>query len=234
MDLIEIPALEDNFIWLYAYSDGKAFAIDPGDSQPVLQTLKKYNLSLTAVLLTHHHWDHTGGVGQLKKVTGCQVIAADTRIAEADVIVADDQIMKFDAINLKAILTPGHTKKSVCYFLEGQQNSKPILWTGDTLFLGGCGRVFETDMATMFQSLNKLKSLPDDTIICPGHDYTQENYRFALTIEPGNKEIQNAAKYAAKHSTSTLSQQIQINVFLKAENLETFTKLRQAKDVFTR
>jgi hydroxyacylglutathione hydrolase len=132
------------------------------------------------------------------------------------------------------VSTPGHTKKSVCYYQQPQENFQPVLWTGDTLFIGGCGRVFETDMTTMWQSLNKLKKLPRETIICPGHDYTEENYRFALTVEPGNEKIQAAlSKWKQeKPASSILQAELKTNIFLKAKNAEEFAKLRRAKDVY--
>lgn len=232
--VIEIRSLEDNFIWLYPYGQEKAIVIDPADAKAVIKAITKRQLSLTAILVTHHHWDHVGGIEEIKKLTGCKVIAADSRTAAIDKLVTDGDIIDLGEVSLKVIATPGHTKNSVCYYLPASGKNKPILWTGDTLFIGGCGKVFETNMTTMWNSLKKLASLPKDTIVCPGHDYTEENYEFALTIEPENDLIKKALGqiYRKKPVFSTIGDELKTNVFLQAKTDQAFTKLRQAKDVF--
>ena len=132
--VIEIRSLEDNFIWLYPYSPEKAIVVDPADAKSVIKAIKKHNLSLTAILVTHHHWDHVGGIEELKRLTSCKVIAADSRTAGLDRIVADGDIINLGEVNLKVIATPGHTKNSVCYYFAGSK--KQSLSSGQvTLYL---------------------------------------------------------------------------------------------------
>ncbi|MHC4204705.1 MAG: hydroxyacylglutathione hydrolase, partial [Planctomycetota bacterium] len=186
--VITIPALGDNFIYLYRYNQSDALAVDPCDSSLVLRALKEHGLNLKAILITHHHWDHVGGTNELKRKTGCEVIGADKRrIPGIDLVVTDEQVLSVSERKIRVIATPGHTSTSVCYYMEPSAGSENgILWTGDTLFVGGCGRLLEQDAQSMWDSLQKLASLPDDTLVYCGHDYTLENYEFASGIEPGN------------------------------------------------
>jgi len=173
--VIEITALSDNYIYIYRYGKNNAFVVDPGDARSVFNELEKYNISLTYIFITHHHYDHTGGVQELKKKTGSKLVSSEKA-----------EILHIGEVNIKTIPTPGHTRDSVCYYIEPSKQDHGILFTGDTLFIGGCGRPMECDSSTMWSSLKKLKALPDETVVYPGHDYTEENYEFALTIEPHN------------------------------------------------
>ena len=237
--VITIPALGDNFIYLYRYNQNDSFAVDPSDGFLVLKTMKQHSLNLKMILLTHHHWDHVAGIGELKRKTGCKVIGADKRrIPGIDSVVADGQILPFANRKVRVITTPGHTLTSVCYYMEPLAVSKNgILWTGDTLFIGGCGRLLECNAQTMWDSLQKLAALPNETHIYCGHDYTLENYQFALEIEPHNKTVQKRFnEIKQKHDgltvPSTMSQEKQTNIFLRAGNVETFAELRRRKDIF--
>ena len=253
--VITIPASGDNFIYLYRYNKNNALVVDPCNSSVVLQKLKEHNLNLTTILVTHHHWDHTGGISDLKKKTGCKVIGADKRrIPAIDLIVSDKQVLTVGDIEIHVITTPGHTKTSVCYYIPAADESQhKILWTGDTLFIGGCGRILECNARTMWDSLLKLASLPDDTLVYCGHDYTQENYEFALTIEPDNEtvkqrlqEIIETVRSGGLTVPSTILQEKEANIFLRsnAEEIKTalnmqkagivdvFAELRRQKDVF--
>lgn len=250
-----IPAFGDNFIYLYRYDKNNACVVDPCDSSAVLNNLDEHNLNLTTILITHHHWDHTDGVSDLKKKTGCEVIGADKhRIPAIDRFVDDKQVLKIGSIEIRVIATPGHTNTSVCYYIPASnENEHKFLWTGDTLFTGGCGRILECNARTMFDSLLKLASLPDDTLIYCGHDYTLENYEFALTIEPGNKdvkrrlqEIKQIIRVGGFTVPSTILQEKATNIFLRsgtqeiktalkmpnAEAVDVFAELRRRKDVF--
>jgi len=179
--VITVPALGDNFIYLYRYDQRNAFAVDPGESSAVLGVLRRYGLNLTMILVTHHHWDHVAGVDELKKISGCEVIGGDRRIRSIDHVVGDGQILEAGDVRIQVIATPGHTQAAVCYHLQPSKAGKNgILWTGDTLFIGGCGRLFECDARTMWDSLVKLTSLPDETVVYCGHDYTVENYEFPM------------------------------------------------------
>ncbi len=253
--VITIPTLGDNFIYLYRYNQNDSLAVDPCDSSLVLRILQEYGLSLRTILITHHHWDHVAGVADLKRKTGCNVIGADKqRIPGIDSVVADGQILPVGDRKVKVIATPGHTRTSVCYYMEpsaGNQNG--ILWTGDTMFVGGCGRLLECDAKTMWNSLQKLALLPDETLVYCGHDYTLENYEFANGIEPGNqivKERLDQVRWLQKQGKPTVPSNILLekttNCFLRAgtpelkaalgmqnvQALEAFAELRHRKDVF--
>lgn len=243
-----ISALGDNYIYLYKCGQNNAFVVDPGDSSAVLRAIEEQELILTAVLVTHHHFDHTGGIRDLKEKTGCEVISPAAHI------VNDKDILEIGAVKIQVIATPGHTRDSVCYYLQSSKGNKSgILFTGDTLFIGGCGRPIECDAQTMWDSLRKIAGLPDNTLVYPGHDYTQENYEFAMTIEPNNttmktrlqeiKELQNQGRLTVP---STVAQEKTTNIFLRADTpeiktvldmpkaagAEVFAELRRRKNVF--
>lgn len=253
--VITLPASGDNFIYLCQYQQDKSFAIDPCDASSVLATLKQNNLKLTDILITHHHWDHTAGIQILKNKTTCTVIGPDKRrIPAIDKVIKDGQILQIDSARIKIISTPGHTLTSVCYYLLPTDETNPgLLWTGDTLFVNGCGRILESDAETMLNSLQKLASLPDNTLVYCGHDYTLENYQFALTIELENKAIQKRLREVTEAISqgkftvpSTIYQEKLTNPFLNpdrpeiksalnmpnAKPAEIFAKLRKQKDFF--
>lgn len=253
--VITIPALGDNFIYLVRYGSNDAFVVDPGDASSVFRTLKKHGWTLTTILLTHHHWDHVGGASELKRKTGCKIIAGyEGHSSDVDKVVEDGRILSMGEAQIKVITTPGHTRSSVCYYMQPSNTvPKGMLWTGDTLFIGGCGRLFECDPQTMWDSLLKLASLPDDTLVYCGHDYTVENYEFALSIEPDNDavkkrldEIRRTVGQEGLSVPSSISQEKMTNVFLRADSSELraalgmkdapageiFAELRRRKDHF--
>jgi hydroxyacylglutathione hydrolase len=253
--VITIPALGDNFIYLYRYNRSSALVVDPGDASLVLETLKEHGLDLTTVLATHHHWDHTAGIIELKEKTGCKVIGPDKqRIPGIDCVIEDGEILAIGNTKIQVIATPGHTRTAVCYYVQpSNDNKNGILWTGDTLFVGGCGRLLECDARSMWDSLLKLASLPDDMLIYCGHDYTVENYQFALSIEPDNQsvqqclseyhpvldgrgEVRQAQRAGRQIVPSTMSRERTTNPFLRADTPELKTALdmpqAQAVEVF--
>ena len=239
--IITIPAMSDNFIHLYPYDKGNALVVDPCDSSSVLRILKEHGLKLTTILITHHHWDHVAGVQDLQNSTSCRVIGPDDkRIPCIDRAIRDGEILSVGTENIQAIATPGHTSTSLCYYAPPSDNNESgVLWTGDTLFIGGCGRLLECDAQSMWESLKKLTALPDQTLVYCGHDYTLENYQFALTIEPTNQAIQQQLqkfKQAQKHGQetlpSTILQEKATNLFLQAANAKDFADLRRKKDAF--
>ncbi|MHC4104329.1 MAG: hydroxyacylglutathione hydrolase [Planctomycetota bacterium] len=254
VSVVTIPAFGDNYIYLYRYDKNNALAVDPCDSSAVLNSLNEHNLNLTTILITHHHWDHTGGVSDLKKKTDCEVIGADKRrIPAIDRVVDDKQVLTMGNIKIQVIATPGHTNTSVCYYISESNDKHKILWTGDTLFTGGCGRIMECTARTMFDSLLTLASLPDDTLVYCGHDYTLENYEFAMTIEPDNKavrqrlqEIKQTIRAGGFTVPSTILQEKTTNIFLRSDTneiktalnmpdagaVDVFAELRRRKDVF--
>lgn len=244
--VIVIPALGDNFSYLFEYEKNKVIVVDPTDASLVLDKIKKHNLELAAVIATHHHWDHTAGIKELEYRTSCQIITADQDPG-------DGQILDFGNSRIRTIATPGHTDDSVCFYIEPSADSDGIIFTGDTLFIAGCGRPIEGDARTMWNSLEKLAALPDNTLVYPGHDYTEENYEFALTIEPENEAIQKLLKLLRQNQKegkstvpSTIAWEKQTNVFLRANtaviksaidmqsssDAEVFAELRRRKNIF--
>jgi len=241
MTTIEIlNAFGDNYIYLVEYSQGLCFAVDPGDAQPVQAAIQQRRMKLTHILATHHHLDHTGGIGELKKRSACKVIGADAqRIAGIDTPVQDGNIVEIGDMSIRCIAAPGHTATSVCYFVTAKADNAPLLFTGDTLFVCGCGRLLECDGQTMFNSLQKLAALPDETLIYPGHDYTEENLRFALTFEPQNIALEtklNQVRQNILHNRpavpSTMPEEKMLNPFFKAKTWQQFAELRKKKDMF--
>ena len=255
VNVITIPALGDNLMYLVHYGEDDSFVVDPGDASSVLRILKKHGLSLRAILLTHHHWDHVAGAGELKRKTGCEVVAGEGRGSrDVDRMVEDGRILTMGDARIEVLATPGHTRISVCYYMQPSSDiQKGLLWTGDTLFVGGCGRLFECSPQTMWDSLLRLASLPGDTLVYCGHDYTLENYEFALSIEPDNEmvkqrldELRQAKRRGEQTVPSTIWQEKATNPFLRADApelkaalgmtdarvVEVFAELRRRKDVF--
>jgi hydroxyacylglutathione hydrolase len=194
--------------------------IDPGRAKPVVSFLEKQKLKLTHILLTHHHADHTGGIETLKAKYSCRVIGPDPqRIAGLDQVVQDNQIVSFPEFAIRVISTPGHTRTSVCYVLESA-----AVFTGDTLFICGCGRCFEGTSLQMHESLMKLAALPEATLVYPGHDYTIENYQFALTVEPDNTTVREQLERLKEQGSlsaipSTVGLEKQTNPFLQTQSI---------------
>jgi hydroxyacylglutathione hydrolase len=239
ISVITIKAFHDNYIYLYEYGPKRALVVDPCDAAVIVKELEKQNLTLTTILATHHHFDHTAGIRELKNKTSCQVIGADSRrIAGLDKQVSDGDIINIGSEQIKVIATPGHTTTSACYFLRPSSGGG-ILWTGDTLFVGGCGRLFECIADTMFKSLKRLAALPDETEVYCGHNYTAENYQFALGFEPDNEELKKRHLEAIKADNegnptvpSTIEDEKKTNVFLRADSAKAFAELRKRKDFF--
>ena len=198
MVLYPLPAFTDNYIWVL-HDGQRALVVDPGESSGVLDYLATHHLVLETILVTHHHHDHVGGVADLHSRTGARVVAPATewlvnqppgvqRVRQGDAI--ESLGLRWQVLDV-----PGHTAGHVAYVCEqvacnDNGPPAPVLFCGDTLFSGGCGRLFEGTPAQMLASLDALAALPDDTLVCCTHEYTLGNLKFALAVEPGNAELQ--------------------------------------------
>ncbi|MDO8441801.1 MAG: hydroxyacylglutathione hydrolase [Polaromonas sp.] len=221
MYLIPIPAFNDNYLWLL--HDGRRAAIvDPGDAQPVLCALQENTLQLESILVTHHHHDHIGGVAALREATGATVFGpARERIPEPFTRLEDGDTVQVLGLDFQVLDVPGHTAGHIAFFCSNV-DGHPLLFCGDTLFSGGCGRLFEGTPAQMLASLDRLAALPADTRVCCTHEYTMGNLRFALAVEPDNRElIGYHARCAALRDDgeptlpTSIAQELLINPFLR-------------------
>lgn len=188
LNLIPIPAFADNYLWML--HDGKrALVVDPGDAAPVMRVLEDKALQLESILVTHHHADHTGGVDALRDATGAKVYGpASERIPAPYVPLREGDVAHAMGLDFQVIDVPGHTAGHIAYYTP-EVNARPLLFCGDTLFSGGCGRLFEGTPAQMLASLDKLAALPAQTCVCCTHEYTLSNLRFALAVEPDNADL---------------------------------------------
>ena len=188
MNLIALPAFEDNYLWLL-HDGQRALVVDPGDAHPVRDALERLNLQLQGILVTHHHGDHTGGVAVLREATGAAVYGpAGERIPEPHHALRGGQGVSVLGIDWQVIDVPGHTAGHIAYYAPDVDGT-PLLFCGDTLFSGGCGRLFEGTPAQMLASLDALAALPAATRVCCAHEYTLANLRFAVAVEPGNQAL---------------------------------------------
>lgn len=235
-----LNAFGDNYIYLLTYAPGRAIVVDPGDASVVTAALTQSGLALTHIFCTHHHDDHIGGVSVLKKQFDCEVISSDkNRIRPTGTAVSEGDHMQIGPLTIQVIATAGHTSTGVCYYVTGSELNAPLLFTGDTLFVCGCGRLFECDAAILFDSFDKLRGLPDETQIYPGHNYTGENLRFALTLEPDNPGLRQKLETVCKLDISnrptvpsTLGEEKRLNPFLRAGTPDELAELRRQKDIF--
>lgn len=219
-----IPALHDNYIWV-AQRDNSIVIVDPGDADVVLKTIQDNNLQLCAILITHHHWDHVNGLDGILQHYDVPVYGPAVDLEHIPQIqhgLEDGDQIQLEEIDLvlDVLSVPGHTLDHIAYF--GCLDSRPILFCGDTLFSGGCGRLFEGDPPTMYASLQKLANLPAETLVCCTHEYTQANLEFALAVEPDNaKLLEYREKVAAlrkenKPSLPTsIARELDINPFMR-------------------
>src|SRR5580692_239597 len=223
-DIRTFTCLNDNFGYLIHDDATKATAsIDAPEAGPIVNALEREGWKLTDILITHHHGDHVGGVAELKKKYGCRVVAPhdkSTKIANADLRVGNGDVVKVGNLLARVLETPGHTLDHISYVFDGEKT----LFAADTLFSIGCGRVFEGTYPMMWDSLLKLRALPDDFKLYCGHEYTASNIKFALTIEPDNATLKARAeevrrlREANKPTIPTLlGEEKQANVFLRAD-----------------
>ena len=234
-----IPCLQDNYSYLIIdENNNSACVVDPGEAKPIVDYLKNKNIKLKYILNTHHHFDHIGGNEYLKKKFGSIVVGFKkdiNRIPEIDILLEDNQIWKAENFEAKIIHIPGHTTGHICFHFFQEK----LVFTGDTLFSLGCGRIFEGTYKEMFESLNKIKSLPEETKVYCGHEYTLSNLNFCIKYNPENQNLKKKAENIKKKIDnglptipSTIKDELECNIFLRANDLESFSKLRDLKDNF--
>ncbi len=255
LEITPIKAFSDNYLWLFNQSGtDTAGIVDPGDAKPVLAYLKQAHLSLSAIVLTHHHPDHIGGVNELLEHYDVPVYGPES----ANIPCVTHPLHEGDKVTIcgtsfSVIEIPGHTMEHIAYYADAAVHEKPVLFCGDTLFAGGCGRIFEGTPAMMYQSLQKLASLKAETLVFCAHEYTLSNLAFAAAVSPDDKALQKRIKQeTAKRERdiptlpTSIELELETNPFLrcsdqsmqgrfsgKAETpVEIFTALRQWKDNF--
>ncbi|WP_137923765.1 hydroxyacylglutathione hydrolase [Cupriavidus sp. 2SB] len=224
MTLLPLHAFADNYIWVM-HDERQAWAVDPGDAQVVLDYLKLHELVLVGILITHHHLDHTGGVETLRLHTGAAVYGPFLEsIPEPAQRLREGDRLEVLGQQLVVIEVPGHTAGHIAYYIDEMAGS-PVLFCGDTLFSGGCGRLFEGTPAQMLASLDKLARLPPQTEVCCAHEYTLSNLRFAQTVEPTNHALAHYRQQcellrANGQPTvpSRLGLELQVNPFLRSRH----------------
>ncbi len=253
LKIIQLLVLSDNYIYLiHDDASGETAVVDPALAEPVLDYLAEQGWQLKYILNTHHHLDHVEGNSAIKQKTTCKVVAGQTdvqRIPDFDSGVTDGDELFLGQHKIRVITTPGHTLGHVAYFFEQDE----LLFCGDTLFVMGCGRLFEGSPEQMHASLTTLKALPSTTKVYCAHEYTQANGQFALSVEPDNQALQDKLQRVAVLRSnneptvpSTIQEEIATNPFFRtdslsiqktlglvgADALSVFTELRKRKDVF--
>lgn len=186
-----LPALQDNYMYLIIDEKSKEAAIvDPVDPETVASAVKEHNVNLTKVLTTHYHWDHAGGNDKMvKKFENLKVYGGEDRVTALNCKVQHNDTFNIGSLNVRCLATPCHTTGHICYYVTGEENP-PAVFTGDTLFAGGCGRFFEGTAEQMYKALIEvLGKLPDETKVYCGHEYTANNLKFGIHVEPNNEAI---------------------------------------------
>jgi hydroxyacylglutathione hydrolase len=223
VNLVALPAFNDNYIWML--HDGlKAVVVDPGDAAPVIEALHAHRLSLCGILVTHHHADHIGGLAALRPLLeGCVWAPAHEDIPEPCEPLDEGDRVELLGLSFRVIDVPGHTAGHIAYYAE-PEGEAPLLFCGDTLFSGGCGRLFEGTAAQMNDSLHKLASLPGDTRVCCAHEYTLANLRFAAAVEPDNDALaryidtcQQLRAQGRPTLPSSMAVECRVNPFLRCD-----------------
>lgn len=247
LEFHQFPYLSDNYgVLVHSAETEETACVDAGDADAALAALEETGWKLSHIFITHHHADHTAGLTALKKATSANVIGPaveSTPITGIDQRVGDGDSFSFAGTQVQVLHTPGHTLDMINFFIP----SEGVLFAGDTLFTMGCGKLFEGDAPTMWESLNKIMRLPGDTVVYCSHEYTLENAEFAIQVDPDNKELQQRIEKAKALRTqnkptvpSTLAEELATNPFLRAgdpaikkrlalsddSDLATFTELR--------
>ena len=239
MNIEIIKCLQDNYSYLIIDETSQsACVVDPSEANPIIDFLENKKIKLKYILNTHHHYDHVGGNIKLKEKYDAKVVGFKGdkgRIPAIDILVEDNQIWKHENFEAMIYHIPGHTLGHIAYHFYKEKK----IFTGDTLFSLGCGRLFEGTYEQMFNSLKKIKTLPKDTEIYCGHEYTLQNSNFCAIYDSNNLQLKNKITEIKEKLgnglptvPTTLDDELQCNIFLKAKDIQTFSKLRDLKDNF--
>lgn len=226
INVIPVPAFQDNYLWLFHRSgDTRSYVVDPGAAEPVEKALAEHGLDLSGILVTHHHLDHTGGIDDLLKRWKVPVYgpAAGSVPQVTQPVREGDKVLLDNGLEFQVLEVPGHTLDHLAYFCDA--DSQPLLFCGDTLFAGGCGRLFEGSAEQMQKSLTKLRELPDNTLVYCAHEYTLSNLDFAAAVDAENSQLQDRINVERKKREqnqptvpSTIGLEKSTNPFLRWDN----------------
>ena len=222
-EIFPIRALSDNYVWALVEGE-QAIVVDPGEAKPVFETFNELNLDLKGIIITHHHFDHTGGIQELKDHFDCDVFGpAGGHIQGISSPLNDNEEFELLGKKFIALSTPGHTLDQLAYYSD-EACSEPILFCGDTLFSAGCGRIFEGTPLQMHESISRFSILPENTKVYCGHEYTQSNLAFAITVEPSNQfikdkieEVDKLRELDKETLPSNIGLELKINPFMRCE-----------------
>jgi hydroxyacylglutathione hydrolase len=238
LEIVPVPVLRDNYVWLVHDSDSaETVAVDPSVADPVLEAAAERGWRITQIWNTHWHPDHTGGNDVIRQASGCRITgpAEAEKVSKMDRVVAGGDVARIGEMEAELIDIPAHTAGHVAFHLPAAQAA----FVGDTLFAMGCGRLFEGDARQMYESLQLLAALPEETRIYCGHEYTLDNGRFALTVEPDNQalvrrveEVRVARELGEVSLPTTIALERATNPFMRAASVEEFAERRAAKDAF--
>ena len=237
MEIVAVPAFTDNYFWLvHDEASGETAVVDPGDAAPVLAEAEKRRWTITQVWNTHWHPDHTGGNLAIQETTGARISGpAGENIPGRDIALSEDDEVRLGAHVGRVIVVPGHTLGHIALIFDEER----VAFVGDTLFAMGCGRLFEGSPGQMYRSLQRLADLPEDARLYCAHEYTLSNARFAAHADPENAAIAdrlNEVKQLRENGKitvpTTVAQERETNVFVRATNVQEFARLRREKDSF--
>ncbi len=242
MSITPVACLTDNYAYLVVCdATRRAAIVDPSEAPPVLEAVNRSGVKPEAIWNTHHHWDHVGGNEELVQKLGvkdvCGHISDRGRIAAQTRFLEEGDRFKLGELEVHILHIPGHTTGAIAYVVGSAAGTTSAVFTGDTLFIAGCGRLFEGTPAMMFDSLRKLAALPDDTQVYCGHEYTRKNLEFAAHVEPENEDVRAwiARVDAGSGPTvpSSIGDEKRINPFVRARDIAELAARRSAKDSFT-